>query len=287
MKKLFIISTLVLSAFCFSVATGPIVQAKELTISQLVELLISVEAIAPDKIAAARAMAINLVQVKVATTSAAYIQVLTPSVAADWKLDSDVAYSITWGSQGVSTVHVALVSGKNTCELNQTPITSNKGDNIFKIKLKGGKCFDLTTGTSTPITDGTYKVKVYGNNSVGEEVSDDSDVNIKIIPVPVPSLKVTYPNGGDNLVRNKEYDFKYTLKNVDDSVDGLIYFWLYDSAGNIVLNSHRLMRDNTYEVDLPFSLPAGAYKIKLKTTTDDQIVIEDMSDNFFWISTGL
>jgi hypothetical protein len=117
---------------------------------------------------------------------------------------------------------------------------------------------------------------------------DESNAVFKITPIPVPSLKVTYPNGAETLIRNDEYVVKYTVKNIDDTDDNLIYLYLLDNNNNIVFNSHKLFRkDGTYSLDLPSSLSAGAYKIKLKLTTKDHIELEDVSDNFFWISTSL
>lgn len=263
--------------------------ATTMTMSQLVELLITVGAIAPDKIVAARALVATTASV---ATSTSYIQVLTPNGGESWEIDLDVPYEITWGSSGLTQARVALVasSGKNpVCELSIAPISSKNGNHEYSVLLKTAKCYNLTTGTSTPLVSGTYKARVYFTDSLGVTVKDESNATFKILPVAIPSIKVTYPNGEETLKRNDEYDVKYSFKNVTNVVDNMIYLYLLDNNGNIVYNSHKIKRsDGTYSLDLPGSLSAGAYKIKLKTTTSpDKVELEDVSDNFFWISTGL
>ncbi len=301
MKKYFlrslIVTCVITTVFVFvAVVNVTRVNAQSMTISQLVELLITIGAIAPDKVVAARAVATTLSQTTTVTdviaTSTSYIQVLTPNGGQSWDIDLDIAQSITWGSSGLTQVRVALVStAKNigTCELSQLPVASKNGNHEFKTLLKTAQCYNLSTGTSTPLVDGTYKARIYYTDAVGTTISDDSDATFKILPKPIPSIKVTYPNGGDQLVRNREYEVKYKLTNVTNVVNNLIYLYLLDSNGSTAYNSHKVKRtDGTYSLDLPSSLSAGAYKIKLVTTTsDDKVEIEDISDNFFWISTGL
>jgi hypothetical protein len=260
-----------------------------MTMSQLVELLITVGAIAPDKIVAARALVTTTASV---ATSTSYIQVLTPNGGESWQIDLDVPYKITWGSSGLTQARIALVSSVSktpVCDLNLTPIASKNGNHEYEILLKDTKCYNLTTGSSTKLVSGTYKARVYFTDSLGVTVKDESNATFRILPVAIPSIKVTYPNGGETLKRNDEYDVKYSFKNVTNVLDNMIYLYLLDNDGNIAYNSHKIKnKSGTYTLDLPGTLKAGAYKIKLKTTTSvDKIEIEDVSDNFFWISTGL
>lgn len=294
MKNKFIFSSLLLIVFV-SVLFTPIhpSQAQTMSISQFIEMLITIGAIAPDKAVSARAVANQFsAPATVISTSTSYIQVLTPNGGEKWEMDLDLPYSITWGSTGLQQVNIALVSGaKNskTCDLNSTPVNSKNGNNTFKILLKTAKCYDTKMATSTPLASGSYKVRVYFTDSLGNTVKDESNANLTILPKPIPSLKVTYPNGGEQLVRNTEYEVKYKLTNVTNVVNNLIYLYLLDNNGNVAFNSHKTKRsDGIYSLDLPSSLSAGAYKIKLiTTTTDEKVEIEDVSDNFFWISTGL
>ncbi len=294
MKKYFIY-LLLISIFVFGAVVNVVsVNAQSMTISQLVELLISIGAIAPDKVVAARAVATSLSQANTAivATSTSYIQVLTPNGGQSWEIDLDVPYSITWGSSGLTQARVALISSaktNNVCELSLLPVASKNGNYEFKTLLKTAKCYNLITGTSTPLKDGTYKARVYYTDAFGTTISDDSNATFKIIPKPIPSMKVTYPNGGETLIRNREYVIKYSLTNVTKSDNDLIYYYLLDNNGNNVLNGHKLIiTAHTFDLDLPSSLSAGAYKLKLKLTTDvDHVEIEDISNNFFWVSTGL
>lgn len=298
-KKYFLLSVLITSLFISNFLL-PIksVQAQNFNISQFVELLISIGAIAPEKAVAARAVATTLSSATTTptistavSTSTSYIQVFTPNGGESWEIDLDIARSITWGSSGLSQVRVALVSSvkKNpVCELTPNLISTRNGNNEFKVLLKTAQCYNLATGTSTPLTDGTYKARVYFTDSYGTTISDESNAVFKILPKPIPSFKVVYPNGGEQLIRNREYNVTYKFTNVTNVVDNLIYLYLLDNNGNTVFNSRKIKRsDNTYSLDLPGSLSAGAYKIKLKTTTNDRnerIELEDVSDNFFWIN---
>jgi hypothetical protein len=304
MKKHFLSLLLAVLVSVGIVTAGTQVQAvtsvpvQPTTISQLVELLISIGVIAPDKAVSARAAAVNLgkvaasnaiVSASTVSTSTAYIQVLKPNGGESWEIDLDVPYQISWGSSGLSHVRIALVDSKNVpCEISLSPFTSKDGDHNKDLLLKNALCYNLNTGSSTPLKDGTYKVRVYFTDARGVTVKDESNSTFRILPVPIPSIKVTYPNGGESLVRNTDYDIKYSLTNVDDSIDGLIYMYLLDNNGNIAFNSHKLMRNGLYDLEFPGSLSAGAYKVKLKLTTkDERVEIEDTSDNFFWVSTGL
>jgi hypothetical protein len=295
------ILTIFIFSFIFSfftpISVGAQSASTSMTVSQLVEMLITIGVISPDKAVAARATAITFDQTGIATTTPAvavstpYIQVLSPNGAESWEIDLDVPYTITWGSTGLAHVDVALVSSNTKiplCNLTSAPITTKDGNNSFKILLKTAMCTNSTTGSSTPLIDGSYKVRVYGTDNFGTTAKDESNAVFKIIPKPIPSLKVTYPNGTETLIRNNEYVVKYTAKNVDETDDNLIYLYILDNTDNVVSNSRKLFRrDGTYNLDLPSSLKVGAYKIKLKLTTDERVELEDMSDNFFWITTRL
>jgi len=306
MKKYFthpVLISLVVAVVFVSSSLFPtaIVRAQTMTVSQFIELLITIGVIAPDKVVAARSAISTLSQVSTTTTSSTlasastasstkYIQVLSPNGGERWEIDLDLPYTITWGATGITEANVALVSTKGAvCNLSQTPVSSKRANNTFSILLKTAKCYDLVTGSSTALADGTYKIRVYTTDISGKKIVDESNTTFKILPVSIPSIKVTYPNGGETLTRNTDYDVKYTVKNVTNVEGNLVYLYLLDSNGNIAFNSHKTLRsDRTYNLELPSSLSAGAYKVKLKTTTaTDHVEIEDISDNFFWISTGL
>lgn len=292
-----LLATFIITLVFISGSFTAIVKAETMTISQLVELLISIGAISSDKVITAReavskfTLATTTVATVATTTSSVpYIQVLVPNGGQSWELDLDVPYIITWGSIGLSQVNVALVSANTkipVCNLTSTPIATINGNNSYSVRLKTALCFDSKTASSTPIRDGVYKARVFYTVN-GKLIQDDSDTTFKVLPVPIPSLKVTYPNGGESLLRNHDYVVKYSLTNIDKSNDGLIYLNLYDNAGNSVFNSHKLLRsDKTYDLELPSNLTTGAYQIKLTLTTKDKVVLEDSSDKSFWISSGL
>jgi hypothetical protein len=299
MKRYFVSSLLlpvVLMAVLAFVAFVPAASASTstMTISQFVEMLISVGAIPADRIVAARAMAVTLSVTPPTTkiaTSTTYIQVFTPNGGEGWEIDLDLPYSITWGSSGLTFANVALVSSNSKtplCNLSLTPVSSKDGNHEFKTLLKTAKCYNLTTGTSTPLDDGTYKARIYYTDAFGTTVKDESNATFRVVPKPIPSMKVSYPNGEEQLVRHDEYAIRYTLTNVDEAEDDLIYYYLLDNLGNIVDNGHKLITSaHTFDYEIPSNLSAGAYKMKLKLTTDEHVLLEDTSDNFFWVSTGL
>jgi len=270
-------------AFNLNVASATEV-AKPTSISQLIELLISLGVIPTNKVTAARAMIAQLNSPALAT-STSYLQVISPNGGESWEMDFDTPYVITWGSAGFTYVHVALIPAKGaSCELNILPTASKDGAHSLNVWLKTALCYNLITGTSTPLTNGTYKVRVYYTDTAGVTIKDESNSTFKIIPKPIPSLKVVYPNGGESLVSNSKYVIKYSVLNVESSMDDLLYYYLLDNTGNIILNGHKLLNKGTFDLSLPYSLSAGAYKIKLSFTTNKRVVLEDTSDNFFWIT---
>jgi hypothetical protein len=296
--KILLVSFFATSVFTFGLLIPTIpVSAETMSVSQFVELLITIGAIPADKVVAARALAVNLSSATstitstptiVATSSLPYIQVLSPNGGENWDIDVDVAYSITWGSTSKVPVNIGLAPGHGeVCNLTSTPVSSGKTTNTFRVLLKTAKCFNQITGTSSPVIDGTYKVRVSYTNESGKIVSDDSDKSFKILPVLIPSMKVTYPNGSENLIRNREYTIKYTLTNFTKSNDDLIYYYLLDNDGNIVTNGRKVITTaRNFVLDIPSNITANAYKIKLKLTTNEHVEIEDTSDNFFWISSA-
>jgi len=301
MKKYFIhllfVSFIVTSLFTFSLFAPAVASAQTITISQFVELLITIGAIPQDKIIAARAMVAVLNQTGIATTTSTvtissstvpYLQILTPNGGQTLELDSDISAAITWGSTYQVPVDISLVNLKGAvCNLHQAPIISKNTQNTFNVLLKTAKCYNKVTGTSTPVVDGVYKARVSYTDPSGAIIKDDSNTTFRIMPIPVPSIKITYPNGAENLVRNQEYEIKFTLKDAVVDSTGLVYLYLLDKDGNIAFNSRKVARDGIFKLDIPSSLTAGAYKVKLKLTTNEHDEIEDTSDNLFWISTGL
>jgi hypothetical protein len=272
-------------------------EAQGLTISQLVELLITIGAITPEKAAVARSVVANLnlsvtsstSTTAIATSSLPYIQVLAPNGGESWHLASTSPYKITWGASSQIPVSLALISSVSkipACNLSTSTILSKKTGNTFNLILNTAKCYNQVTGTSSPVTDGSYKVRISYTNSAGQIVKDESNAFFKILPLSVPTIKVTYPNGGENLLRNKDYTVKYSAKDIDSTET--IYLYLLDSNGREVYSSHKLIASNgTYVFKIPSSLETGAYKIKLKVNTYDDKIAEDVGDNFFWVSTAL
>lgn len=290
MVSFFVTPVLFLNLFVPTVsAAGPS------TISELVELLITIGVIAPNKAVSARAAVASLSQVHASTSTVPvtssgplpYIQVLSPNGSEKWEMGVDVAYSIKWGSAGLSVVNLALVNSKNNlCVLNQSPVISRDGVNTFNLLLKDAKCYATSTATTTLLKSGTYKVRVYYTDSLGNTIKDESNAVFSIIPELLPTLKVVYPNGSETLIRNNDYVVKYSLKNAVIN-DNLIYLLLIDNAGLVAYSGHKTVTSaGTYNLELPSNLTPNAYKVKLTVTTNDHIKVEDTSDNFFWISSS-
>ncbi len=286
-----IIASLVFVSTLFCFSSVSVAKAEGMTFPQLVELLISIGAIPADKVVAARAVAAQPLVIATSTiatstttaSSTAYVQVLTPNGGESWAIDMGVPYTITWGSQGLSTVNLSLVlSPKNTvCNISPLPIAAKNGNNTYKFLLKTAKCYNLVTGTSTALIDGTYKARVTGTDSFGLSVKDDSNATFKITPILVPSIKVTYPNGGESFKARTSYDIKYTLKN---SSERALKISVLDYQDNSVYNTTGFGSNGVYDWTVPSSLNDGAYKIKLQMTENDGTVIEDTSDKPFWVT---
>lgn len=281
------------------------VLAQSTNISQLVELLISIGVIAPDKAVLARTVISTIATSTIATTSSvvtaispeiklsttsSFLQITAPNGGEEWQIDLDVPYVVKWNSDSVGLANIAFVSSNSrigSCLLNPAPVKSRDGANTYNVLLKTAKCYNQTTGTSTELKDGTYRAKVYYKDSFGTTIEDEGNSTFRILPVPIPSLKITSPNGGESWLRNREYEIKYTLNNVDDSIDDLIYYYIMDNNGNNVSNGRKAMRNGKFDLEIPSSLSVGAYKIKLKLTTNKKVPLEDVSDSFFWIASGL
>lgn len=294
MKKYFIsslLSTVLITAvFAFGavVPNASATTTSGMTISQFVELLITIGAVPAERIATARALAVTLSATSTAT-STSYIQVLSPNGGENWSMDVDVAYNITWGATSQLPVTISLVPSKGAvCDLSALPIVSRNGNNSLAVKLKTALCYNQLTGTTTPLKDGTYKVRIAYKVGTSTIAQDESNANFKINPVLIPSLKITYPNGGENLIRNNDYVVKYKATNATVDNSGQIYLNLLDINGESVFNSHKSVTSaGTYNLELSSSLTPGAYKIKMKMTTNNGVVLEDLSDNYFWISSNL
>jgi hypothetical protein len=292
MNKIFL--TFILLVSIFSVSYISVAQASDMTVSQLVEVLITSGVIPADKAVAARAAVATLSQATTTTTTTTsapipYLQIFAPNGGETWDMDLDLAYQITWGSSSALPVNIALVPTSGAaCNLSATPITSKNGSNSFKTLLKTANCYNLTTGTSTPLKSGSYKARVSYvgiTNASSTVIKDESNAVFTLKPVPVPKIKITYPNGGEKLIRNTTYDVKYALT---DQTDGkVMYLSLLDSFGGRRSISYTIGKSGIYKFKIPSSTDEGAYKIELKMTGDDKKEISDISDSFFWILSGL
>ena len=291
MKKYFILFILslfiIVSVFSFgNLVVKAATPAGNSSLSQLVELLINIGVIPMDKVPAARALVIKLNQPTVATSSLPYIQVLMPNGGESWRIDLDVPYTVTWGISGQFPVMVSLISNNAKvpiCNLKTVPVISHNGNNTLNVLLKTAQCYNPVTGTSTPLAAGSYKFRVSYVDPSGATVKDESNANFTITPVPVPSLKVTYPNGAEKLISNNYYDIKYILTNTTER--GL-KISLLDHQGDSAYSTSVFGSKGTYHFKIPSSVNAGAYKLKVEMIASDskRTKVEDTSDNFFWIS---
>ena len=294
MKKYFIyfllISFFVTPALFLNLFVPTVSASAPSTISELVELLITIGVISPDKAVSARAAVVSLSQVHVSTSTVPvtssgplpYIQVLSPNGSESWEIQVNVPYTIKWGSTMAVPVSLALVSTKAiVCNLGSTIINSVVGDNSYNFILKNTKCLNSLTGSSTPLVSGTYKARVTYTSSASSTVKDDSDGSFKIIPEPIPSIKVTYPNGGERLMTSNYYDLKYTVTNTSERG---IKFSFYNDLGNLIYSTTDFGSKGIYRMRIPSALSDGAYKLKIEMTTTNGVKIEDLSDNLFWVS---
>jgi hypothetical protein len=257
-----------------------------MSITQLVELLISIEAIAPEKAEAARQVAGSLDVPKVPADTFPYFQVLKPNGGESMDLDLDIPYAFSWGASTEALVNIALVPTKGAvCNLTPSPILSRRPSDSMNILLRTARCYDQVKNTSTALVDGTYKMRVsYAGPKLATStiIKDESDNSFTIKPIPVPKITVTYPNGGEKLTRNDYYDIKYTVKDTTDEQP--IYLSLINLDGNTVKNLHKFGKNSAIELKIDSTIDEGLYKIRLKTIADDKTEIEDYSDTYFWIA---
>ena len=294
MKKYFahlFLTAFVVTAFIFNFST-PVAsaQTQSMTISQFVELMITIGAVPADKVVAARAMVASLSKtiatstpaVAIASSSLPYLQVLSPNGGENWNTDAQLPYTITWGSTSLVPVSIALVPVKGeVCTLTSNPVTSIKGNNSFSVLLSNSKCINNITGTTSPLVDGSYKVRVSYTSDGGVLVKDESDAVFKILPVRIPTIKVTSPNGSEKFVLGGTYDVKYTIQNSDELA---LRVSLVDYQGNTVYSINSSGNRGVYHLKIPTTINAGAYKVRLDMVANDYTNMMDMSDGFFWIS---
>lgn len=291
MKKI-ALSLLVMAVLVSGFSFAQQVSAAPASVSELVELLISIGVIGKDKAAAARTAGKNLDQVKAAAApSTAYIQVLEPNGGENWEHDVDVSYDIRWGATGVTSGNVALVMAKNAlCNLLPAPMNFRDGETEIEFWLKKYKCYDSFGNVSTTtLAAGSYKLRVYGKDASGFEVKDESNGSIKVVAIPVPELKLSYPNGDEKLLRNDSFTLKYSIKNIDKFDSDPMDIEVYNNEGRKVYATSKRLSENgqVEKFKFPSSLPAGSYKILIRALAEDGTVLEDSSDKLFWLSTSL
>ncbi len=292
MKKYFthfFLATFIITAATFNIS-APVASAavQPMTISQFVELMITIGAVPADRVATVRAMVASLSNPSLSATSTAatsllpYLQVLVPNGGENWNLDAQLPYFITWGSTSQVPVNISLVPAKGEiCNLTSSPVTSIKGNNSFSVLLSNAKCSNLLTGTSTPLADGSYKARVSYAGENGLVVKADSSATFKILPVRIPTIKITSPNGSEKMVVGGSYDVKYTIQNSDELA---LRVSLVDFQGNTVYSINSSGNKGIYHFKIPLSVNAGAYKVRLDMVANDYTNMTDTSDNFFWIS---
>lgn len=303
MKKYFV--SLLLLTILFSFSTITITQADTMTVSQLIELLITSGAIPADKAVAARAVGVSLDVSRPATTTtttssgASYLQVILPKLTETWLTDQGMYHPIVWGSTGISSARVALVSSSTkatktasstvgvNCDLTSSPIISKNGDNTLKVTTPV-ICYDNYGGNKV-LVDGTYRVKITGTDISGKEIKAEGGT-VKIIS---PVLKVTYPNGGE-ILSHSNYTLKYTLTNASTKkLEAKLLNYQGDIIPLVLKSSvvraatSRASSTLSHSFKIPSSVEAGAYKLKLDLMTTNSNRVEDSSDDFFWISDSL
>ena len=155
MKKYFshlLLAVFVITAVFFNVsAPAASAQTQSMTISQFVELMITIGAVPVDRVVAVRAMVASLgnssalAAPAVSTGTLPYLQVLTPNGGENWNLDAQLPYAITWGSTSQVPVTISLVPAKGEiCNLSSSPVTSIKGNNSYSVLLKNAQCINLS-----------------------------------------------------------------------------------------------------------------------------------------------
>jgi hypothetical protein len=287
MNKIFLTLLLTASVFLSAFIFIPReTQAAEMSVTQLIELLISIDVIAPEKAEAARQVAASLDIPIISQNPLPYLQVLKPNGGESMEMDLDIPYAFSWGASLAVPVNIALVPTKGVvCNLTPTPVLSRRPSDSMNVLLRTARCYDQVKNTSTPLVHGTYKMRVtYAGPKLATStvIKDESDSAFTIKPTPVPAITVTYPNGGEKITRNDYYDIKYTVTDTTDEEP--IYLSLINADGYVIKNAHKFGKNGVFELRIDSTIDEGLYKIRLKTMADDKTEIEDYSDTYFWIS---
>lgn len=278
------------------------VKAAPASISELVELLISIGVISQDKAPAARSAFISSSVPN--TTLPSFLQLIEPKSAQTWSADSRSSHLVKWGSTSVPEVKVSLIasSTKATKTASSTPavlcdlypgyITSRDGDNQVNIS-DPVKCYGAN-GAGTILANGTYKLKITGKDAKGKSVSVEGPA-IKLIS---PTLSMTYPNGGEVLKLNDTHPLKYTLTNAVARKMSLFLVNSLSEATPLEIKDTKIAKTatsskttkatttitsaNNFKFDP--ATKAGPYKLKMNVLTKNGTMVEDISNGFFWIS---
>ncbi|HEU0080753.1 MAG TPA: hypothetical protein VFQ72_01860 [Candidatus Paceibacterota bacterium] len=211
-------------------ASAPQASAQGVSIAQLVELLISLGVIAPDKVAAARAFIASsqaAAPVSASDSTGPWVKVTSPNGGETWPAGNSGQFSIAWDYKGIDPERIMDVylkfSDDSLCHMGTTPIKHK----LFWTIPESQGC---TGQISKRITTGQYKIFLTVGDQTGSDfvAKDSSDGYFTIVmPSSVvnqtatrPTIQVTYPSAG------------YSLSNGSKAAIGNIT-WTTSNFGNL------------------------------------------------------
>jgi len=203
-----------------------------------------------------------------------------------------LAYSKT-ASNGSITVTNPTASSTWQTGTTQTirwTYSGNPGASVQIDLLKGGAPYRNIID-STSISTGLYNWTIPADinpdvdyqivvTSISNASINDTSDNFKITAPPLPSIKVTVPNGGERWRVNKPQVIKWSYTgNLGANVKIEL---LKSGIVNRIINSGVSISKGSYTWKVPSTQTTGSdFQIKITSTTDSRI--NDTSDNYFTI----
>ncbi len=183
------------------------------------------------------------------------ITITSPHGGENWHKGS--SYTISWTKSGNMNAYVKIrLYQGSTKVLNIIDSTPNNGSYTWQIPLN--------------VSPGTYYIRV---KTVDNLVYDNSDV-ITISEQPAPTITIVSPHSGDIWFKNTQYTISWAKSgNMNPNVkirlmkNGIKILGIIDNTAN----------NGSFSWTIPSSLPAGTYKIRVKTV--DNLVYGD-SESF-------
>jgi RHS repeat-associated protein len=171
-------------------------------------------------------------------------------------------YTITWTSSNVTgNVQIDLYKGST---------------NVQQLAASASNTGSYTFNPPTSLADGSdYRIAI---SAMSGAVSDFSNSSFSIQSA---TLTVTYPNGGETLIKGQNYTITWTSSNVT----GNIQIDLYKGSTNVLQLAAGASNTGSYTFNPPTSLADGSdYRIAISAMSG---LVSDFSDSNFSIQPSV